>query len=192
MKTMKTLFLVAFMLTIVTGYANENVIDVPSKAITVLKFSNVKKGHQYTIIDNQGVLLYSETIDRNGTFSKKFDFTALKDGSYTVELNKDFEIIVTPFIVQSKSVIFLESKVRTVFKPVVRTKGNQLLISLMSMDVQTLDIELFYNGESIFKDQLKGDQILNQVYKLSSQEKGDYYLHMTSGDRVFNKSFKLL
>ncbi|MEM5563522.1 hypothetical protein WNY78_00330 [Psychroserpens sp. AS72] len=192
MKTIKTLVMVAFMLTIVTGYANENVIDVPSKAITTLKFSNVKKGHQYTIIDNEGVILFSETIKRNGTFLKKFNFTALEDGSYTVELSKDFEIIITPFIIQSNNVVFLESKEKTVFKPVVRTKDDQLLISLLSMDTKTLDIELFYNGESILKDTLTGDQVLNKVYKLSEKEKGDYYLHMTSGDRVFNKTFTLL
>ncbi|WP_040280623.1 hypothetical protein [Psychroserpens damuponensis] len=191
MKTIKTLLLVAIMLTMVTGYANENVIDAPSKAITVLKFSNVKKGHQYTIIDNEGVTLYTETIKRNGTFLKKFDFTALEDGSYTVELSKDFEIVITPFIIQSRNVVFLDSKEKIVFKPVVRTKDNQLLISLLSMDVETLDIELFYNGVSILKDELTGDQVLNKVYKLSDHEKGDYYLHMTSGDRVFNKSFKL-
>ncbi|MFT5242537.1 MAG: hypothetical protein ACJA1H_000973 [Glaciecola sp.] len=191
MKTMKTILTVVMMLTIVTGYANENVIDVPSKAITLFKFSNVKKGHQYTILDNEGTVLYTEMIKRNGTFLKKFDFTALNNGSYVIELERDFEIIVTPFIIQSNSVLFLDSKEKTIFKPVVRLENDRLLISHMSLEEEPLNIELFYEGERIFKDQLVGKQILNQVYKLSDPEKGSYYLRMSSGDRSFIKSFEL-
>lgn len=191
MKTIKKLVLLALMLTIVTGFANENVIDVPSKAIAVLKFSNVKKGHQYTILDNQGETLFSETIKRNGTFLKRFDFTGLKDGSYTLELEKDYEIIVTPFTIKSNSVMFLERNEKTIFKPVVRLENNQLLISQMSFDSQPLKVELFYEDQSIYKGELIGEKILKQVYKLSAQEKGDYYLRLSFGDRYFIKNFKL-
>ncbi|WP_047549640.1 hypothetical protein [Psychroserpens sp. Hel_I_66] len=191
MKTIKRLLVVAIMLTMVTGYANENANDVSAKVITVLKFSDVKKGHQYTIIDNEGVVLFKETIERNGSFSKKFDFTALNEGSYTVELEKDFEIIVTPFIIQSKNVVFLDSKVTTVFKPVVRSRDNQLLVSQMSLNEQPLKIELYYNDELILKDELKGKSVLSQVYRLSANEKGDYYVRLESGKRVYKKSFEI-
>jgi hypothetical protein len=191
MKTIRTLFLVAVMLTIVTSYANEKAIETASKGITLFEFSNVKKGHQYTILDNQGVELFTETIKRNGTFAKRFDFTALNDGSYTIELEKDFEIVVTPFIIQSNNVIFLESKEKIIFKPVVRFENNQLLISQLSLDKQPLEIKLYYNGERIFKDQLIGDKILTQVIKLSTQERGDYHLSMSFGGRTFIKNFEL-
>jgi hypothetical protein len=192
MKPIKTILLVVILLTTVIGYANEKVIDVSLKGITILKFSNVKKGHQYKIIDDKGTILFTEKIKRNGTFVKRFDFTALNNGSYILELDKDFEIIITPFIIQSNNVVFLEKNEKVIFKPVVRTENNQLLISHMSLEEQPLKIELYYNGERIFKDQLVGDKILNKIYKLSSQKKGSYYLNMTSGGRSFIKSFELL
>jgi hypothetical protein len=191
MKTIKTILLAAILLIVSSGFANEKAIETTVKGITVLKFSNVKKGHQYKIIDDQGTVLYSETIKRNGTFAKRFDFTALNDGSYTLELDKDFEIVITPFIIQSKTATFLENNERVIFKPVVRTENNQLLISQMSLDEEPLQIELYYNGERIIKDQIVGDKILNKVYKLSAQEKGNYYLSMSSGDRSFIKTFEL-
>jgi hypothetical protein len=192
MKPIKTILLVVILLTTVIGYANEKVIDVSLKGITILKFSNVKKGHQYKIIDDKGTILFTEKIKRNGTFVKRFDFTALNNGSYILELDKDFEIIITPFIIQSNNVVFLEKNEKVIFKPVVRTENNQLLISHMSLEEQPLKIELYYKGERIFKDQLVGDKILNKIYKLSSQKKGSYYLSMTSGGRSFIKSFELL
>ena len=136
--------------------------------------------------------MYSETIERNGTFAKRFDFSALTDGSYTLELDKDFEIIIKPFIVQSKNATFLRNNESVVFKPVVRTENNQLLISQISLDAEPLKLELYYNGVRIFKDQIEGDKILSKVYRLSAQEKGDYYLSMSSGERSFVQSFELL
>ena len=117
------------MLTIATGYANESCINVPSKATTILKFSNVKKGHQYTIKDSKGSILYRETIKRNGTFSKKFDFTDLDDGFYTFEIIKDFEIVVRPFKILSQEVLFLNDEVTKEFKPLVRLENNTLMVS---------------------------------------------------------------
>jgi hypothetical protein len=137
-------------------------------------------------------VLFSEKIDRNGSFAKRFDFTALNDGAYSLELEKDFEIIVTPFIIQANNVVFLEKNEKVIFKPVVRTENNQLLISHMSLEEQPLKIELYYNGERIFKDQLTGHKILNKIYRLSAQEKGSYYLSMSSGGRFFVKNFELL
>ena len=163
MKTIKTILLVVMLLTTVTNYASEKVIDAPVKGITILRFSNVKKGHQYKIIDDQGTVLFSEKIQRNGSFAKRFDFTALNDGAYSLELEKDFEIIVTPFIIQANNVVFLEKNEKVIFKPVVRTENNQLLISYMSLEEQPLKIELYYNGERIFKDQLTGHKILNKM-----------------------------
>lgn len=192
MKTIKTILLVVMLLTTVTNYASEKVIDAPVKGITILRFSNVKKGHQYKIIDAKGTVLFSEKIERNGSFAKRFDFTALNDGAYSLELEKDFEIIVTPFIIQANNVVFLEKNETVIFKPVVRTENNQLLISHMSLEEQPLKIELYYNGERIFKDQLTGHKILNKIYRLSAQEKGSYYLSMSSGGRFFVKNFELL
>nr|WP_321221166.1 hypothetical protein [uncultured Psychroserpens sp.] len=191
MKTIKKVLFVAMMLTIATSYAGENTNGVITNATKLLKFSNVKIGHQCKIIDENGTILYKEKIKQNGTFVKRFDFTALNDGSYTIELEKDFEIIVTPFIIQSNNVVFLDKEVKTVFKPLARTQEDQLLISHMSLDEEPLEIELYYNGERIFEDQLSGDKILTRVIKLSAKEKGDYHLNMTVGGRSYVKTFEL-
>jgi len=191
MKTMKKMLVLVIMLTIATGYANENNVNVPNKTITFLKFLNVKKGHQYTIKDHQGSILYSETIKRNGTFAKKFDFTDLSDGFYTFEISKDFEIVIKPFKIESQNVLFFEYLEKKVFKPLVRMENNKLLISQLSPAEQPLEVDIYYEGELIFSDELKGHKILKRVYELSKKEKGYYYLNLKSGERKFSKSFEL-
>lgn len=191
MKTIKNLVVFVMMLTIATGYANENYIDGSNKVITVLKFSNVKKGHQYTIKDNQGFVIYSKTIDRNGTYTQEFDFTALADGLYTFEIIKDFEITVKPFQIAAEQVLFLHDMETKEFKPVVRLENHDLMISHLTLEEKPLVIELFFNGELIYADELKGSKILKRIYKLSAEEKGSYFLRLKSGNRLFTDSFKM-
>nr|WP_321232839.1 hypothetical protein [uncultured Psychroserpens sp.] len=191
MKTMKKMLVLVIMLTIATGYANEINRNVSSKAIAVLKFINAKKGHQYIIKDSQGLILYTETIKRNGSFSKRFNFTDLDDGFYTFEINKGFEIIIKPFQIESQTVSFIENMVTKEFKPVVRLEGDKLMISQLSPDLKSLKIELFYDGKCIHSEELKGSQVLERTYKLSKEVKGDYYVSLKSDDRCFSKTFKL-
>lgn len=191
MKAVKNVLVFVIMLTIVAGYANENCINVPSKSITILKFSNVKKGHKYSINDNKGYAIYSGTFKKDGTYSKKFDFSNLKDGLYTLEISKDFEIVIKPFEIKEHNVFFLEDKETKAFKPVVRIDNNTLMISQLNLDKTPLDVELFYNDELIYSDQLKGGKVLERVYKLPKEERGEYYVSLKSGDRYFYDRFKL-
>jgi hypothetical protein len=186
----RLLFVVLFSM-VTTSYAHKSSVEISLGGITTLVFTNVKNGHQYRIIDEYGTVLYRETITRNGAFSKRFDFSALKDGAYTLELEKDFEIHITPFIMQKKQITFLKHCERITFKPVVRLEKDKLLISQLSLEGASLDIELLYNGERILKDEIVDGQVLNKVYQLSSKEKGNYDLRMVTGDRLFLKTFTL-
>ena len=97
MKTIQTkVLIVVFMLGSFVNYAN-NDLDfnkiINAKKVKVA-FKNVKKGHQLTLKNEKGVKLHSETVSITGLLTKVFDLSSLKNGIYTIELNKDYEIIV--------------------------------------------------------------------------------------------------
>lgn len=188
MKTIKMYFTIAMMFTIVSSYAN-HIDHIPSTGIITLEFSNVRKGHQLIIKDNQDTVVHRETIERNGDYLKKFDLSALKDGLYVIELEKDFEIIIKPFKIESKQIWYLENGATTIFKPVLRFKSNQLIISQLSLNKLPLNVEIFYEDKLIHSDLLKQESILNRVYRLSKLEKGEYSVRMVSGNRVFIERF---
>ncbi|WP_051605444.1 hypothetical protein [Sediminibacter sp. Hel_I_10] len=190
MKALKHMLVVVSMLTLVTGYSNE-IKNESTKDITTVRFVNAKKGHQILIKNEEGSVIHKETVERNGSYSQKFDLTNLSDGFYTIELNKDFEIIVKPFKIASKEVIFLNAEQTTVFKPVVRAEKTKVMISQLALNDKPLKIELYYNDELIHKDTLKDGIILKRVYALSNKRKGTYSIRMTSGDRVFVERFTI-
>ena len=184
MKTLKKMLVLVIMLTIAAGYANDSGMNVPTKTTITLEFSNVKKGHQYIIKDSRGSVIYSESIKRNGSFSKEFNFTSL-------EISKDFEIIIKPFKIQSQKVIVLKDKETKLFKPVIRLKDNTLIISQMTLESKPLQVELVYDDEVIHSDELHGGQILKAKYGLSNNEKGTYYLEVVVGETIGAKKINI-
>lgn len=191
MKKIIQTVLVALMLGTSSSYATETTIVDKKGTEAKVELVNVKKGQHLYIIDSEGEILYQEKIKRNGTFIKNFDFTSLKDGMYTLEVNKDFQIDVTPFAVKSGKAIFKKKEGKTIFKPVVRTNKNKVLVSKFDFDAAPLHVTIYYDGDVIFKETVRGGNVLQRVYKLRKDIKGDYRVVMKANDRTYSNEFSL-
>jgi hypothetical protein len=195
MKTIKRkVLVVAFMLGTLFSYAHHkdnfsNTIDV--KKVKVV-FNGVKKGHTLTIKDQDGIMLHSENVSKEGNLIKFFDLSALKEGNYNIELNKDVTIIVKPFQVKSNTVIFKKDLEREIFKPVIRNKENTIFISKKSFDNdEPVKIILYYNDDAIYNETVKKGSTLNKIYKLDATKKGNYRAVVLNNGRNYIKEFKI-
>ncbi|PQJ69153.1 hypothetical protein BTO14_14090 [Polaribacter butkevichii] len=194
MKTkMKIVIIVALMFGTLIGYANNNISDNDLKAKKTVKveFNNVKKGQTLTIKNGEGVAVYNNEIKNSGNYSKTFDFSALEDGIYTAELNKDFEIIIKQFFVKNGLVTFLNNKNEKVFKPVIRVENNLLYVSKIAFNNEPLKVAIYYNNEEILSDTIEGNQILKRIYKLSEGQNGNYKVIVSTNDRSYVKNLTI-
>lgn len=190
MKTVKKITLVVLMLVSTLSYAeksNSNFIA----SITVVEFANAKKGQQLLVKDEFGITLHSETVSKTGKLTKIFDLRQLKNGKYTIELDKDFEIKIKTFEVKNNIVTFLTEKEFTEFKPVIRREQNKLLISQMSLDLNPLNVELYYGDDLIYSETIKDEKSIKRVYELSKHKTGEYHTVITSEDRTYINYFNL-
>ncbi|KAB8151496.1 hypothetical protein EZY14_018415 [Kordia sp. TARA_039_SRF] len=159
----------------------------------VVTFENVKKGHQLVIKDANLLVVYKEAIQKDGNYRKGFDLTALPDGKYTVELDKDVQIVIIPFTVSSNTVTFQKENETVVYKPMVRLDGNHLFVSRLSLDVQPLQMKLYYTesiqqGRTlIYKEDIKNTKIVERVLQLSKEKKGTYVITFESQGRTFTE-----
>ncbi len=193
MKTTKKILLVVLMLGTLIGYANDNnTADVILNAKKVkVEFRAVKKGHTFTIKDSRGTRLYKQTVTSSGNFSKLFDLTALENGSYTAELDKDFEVIIKPFIVDNGLVTFLGNKKEKIFKPVIVNKKDLVLISKIEFNNKPLNVTIYHENEMIYNEKVSGDNYLNRVYSLAKSPRGSYKIIINSDNRTYTKDFIL-
>ncbi|WP_146105299.1 hypothetical protein [Polaribacter butkevichii] len=190
---MKIVIIVALMFGTLIGYANNNISDNDLKAKKTVKveFNNVKKGQTLTIKNGEGVAVYNNEIKNSGNYSKTFDFSALEDGIYTAELNKDFEIIIKQFFVKNGLVTFLNNKNEKVFKPVIRVENNLLYVSKIAFNNEPLKVAIYYNNEEILSDTIEGNQILKRIYKLSEGQNGNYKVIVSTNDRSYVKNLTI-
>jgi hypothetical protein len=191
--TFKKYLLVVLMFGTFINYATEknntnNLID--GKKVKV-EFTAVKKGQVLSIKDANGSIVYNDIIETSGNYSKIFDVTALKNGRYTTELEKNFEIIIKPFFVENGLVTFLTQNTKTIFKPIIRTAENLVFISKMSFDNAPIRITLYYEGTIIYSETIKEEKELERVFRLLKTKKGAYRVAINSKKRSYSKSFKI-
>tara|TARA_R110002072_G_scaffold198577_3_gene356172 strand:- start:507 stop:1127 length:621 start_codon:yes stop_codon:yes gene_type:complete len=193
MKTIKRkVFVAIFMLVTIVNFANNNNLNTLLSADKVkIVFNNAKKGNQLVIKDADGAILHSEEIKKEGTLVKTFNLSELKNGIYTLELEKDLQIVVKTIKVDNNNVTFLEDAEKLIFKPLVRNKENKLMITKIAFDAKPLQISIYYNNEVIYSETIEGDKILNRIYSLDKNLKGDYKVVSYNNGRSYVNTFKL-
>jgi len=185
MKTLfKNMLVLAVMLGTCTSYANATLEVLPT-------FNSVKKGNSISVTDASGKIVFSGLINFNGNISHLYDFSQLKDGTYIIEVNKDFEIEISTVEVKNNTVSFINKRSEKIFKPVFRLENGKLLISKMALDHPKMEVELYYGNELIHAETVKGSEILNRVYQLDHSIKGEYTAVVKSNGRVFAKNFRI-
>ncbi|MCL5127022.1 hypothetical protein [Algibacter sp. L4_22] len=184
----KILFAVA-MLTVLVGNAKDKSSALKKGLIkTALTIDNVKEGNLLSIKDQNGLTLYKELIVESGTYRKGFDLTALPDGDYFFEVDKDIEIKTIPFTVKSNKVVFKKDEEVTVFKPFVREKDGFVYISKLAPNYASLKISIYgnYNNDYqlLYSDKFENLQTIEKAYKL---ETGSYKIVLNSDNNEYTK-----
>lgn len=157
---------------------------------TVLTIDNVKKGNFLSIKNYNGIILYKELIGKKGVYNKGFDLTVLPDGNYFFELDKDLEIKIIPFSVESNVVVFSKNEETTIFKPLVIQKDNKILVSKLAPKYEPLKIRIYgknYEGDFtlLHTEKIEGIQTIKRIYSL---KKGNSYkIVFNSNNREFTE-----
>lgn len=200
MKTLikKSLLVVAVLATSLTFADEDKIFSVKSNANkTTVSINNVEQGELLSIIDENNIVIYKETINTKGLYNKTFDLTDLPNGNYFFELDKALKILTIPFNVNYNKVTFNKDEEVIVYKPTIRLKEELLFVSQLSMRKAPLKIEMFYdkdftgNYELIHSETLKNNTTPEKIFKLSEKEKGRYKIVFTTEGRLFEEKFNL-
>jgi len=194
-KEVKTGILLVTTLATMLSYATPTTLDKKFKIEnTTLSIYDVKQGQQLVIKDSNGLVIYKESIDKSGLYKKGFDLTALPNGEYYFELDKDLEVQVIPFTVRMNQVEFLKDKETKFFKPVIRFKENKVLLSRLSFDQKPLEVKIYYDYDSygdyevLHDEKFSDTKIIERVYQLDKNKKGSYKVVVKTEGREFTET----
>jgi hypothetical protein len=193
MKTLikKYLVAVAFLLSIVSYATEKNISSTTEGKKVKVEFTAVKKGQVLSIKNANSIVMYSDIIEIAGNYARTFDLTGLENGKYTTELEKDFETIIKPFLVENGLITYTPEENKTIFKPVIRTQDNLLLISKISLENQPVKITLYYMDAVIYTETSKDTKVLNRALRLLKNKKGNYTVAINADNKNYSKSFKI-
>lgn len=184
--TKKGMLMVALFATITVFAKDANTIIKTDAKKTSIVLEHVKEGDLVFIKDQSGLVLYKEAIQANGVYKKGFDLTALPEGNYVFELEKDLEISTMPFSVVSNTVIFNKADEVTYFKPHIRQAGDLVLLTELSpkMDPTSIDVYAIYDDETVLRhsEKVENAQIIEKAFKL---EKGKYKIVISSNNKEY-------
>lgn len=160
-------------------------------SITVLKYVNVKQGYQVTILDKYGVKLYQESIEKTGLYTKGFDLTTLPTGEYSFELDKGFEIQITPFEVLNGKVKLSENGMETVFKPVIRKDNGLVFLSHLSLN-EEVQIQILNDKNNVLHSETIDAEVeLRKVFDFTELPLNNYTFVIKTKDRRFVNRVRL-
>ncbi|GAA4803026.1 hypothetical protein [Litoribaculum gwangyangense] len=159
---------------------------------TLLTLKNVKGGNLLSIVDNNGIILYKEIIEKSGNYTKGFDLTSLPDGKYIFEINKDLEITTIPFSVTSNNVVFNKEASETIYKPFTRVQGDMVYVTKLALNDEPLKIEIYFTSASdyelMFSETIENTRNIQKAYKLTGLDKGNYKIVIKTEGRTFTKN----
>lgn len=179
---------VALMLGTLINYANVESISKNTSTSTKVIFENVEKGHALVIKDHSGTVIYNENISKNGKLIKFYDFSHLDNGDYSIEVEKEYELLIKEFNVKN-GVTTLKSE-EVIFRPVILTKKDRVFISRINFDKSPLNVTVYYKGYVILEETISSeDKVLEKTYHLDQALKGDYTVTVSSKNSSSRKEF---
>lgn len=191
--TKKGILMVTMFATLLSFANDASLFNIKNDAKrTSLTLSNVKKGNLLSVKDINGVILFKEYIQEAGTYTKGFDLTALPNGAYIFELDKDLEINTIPFTVKHNIVLFEKEKEKTIFKPMVRVEGDKAYVSKLALYDEPLEIKIYFEGfdglELMYSETIENTKTIERVYKLDGLNEGSYKIVFNTEGRQFIKN----
>ena len=173
--------------------AGHELIKEKDSKVTNMSFKSVEQGSNLTIKDAKGLVLYKESINRTGKYSKGFDLTELPNGDYYFELESELKIVLIPFNVTLSKVNFKKEEENTIFKPVLKVKDEMVYLSRPSFDKTPIAVKIYFseNYDLILSEKFEKESEVKRVYDFSKSKRGNYVFVFESNGRKYSRTIKI-
>ena len=174
--------------------ATENLEVTPidkSKMIRMELSTPIEASINIMLINKADKVVYRDQISPGATFDEEFDFSTVRQGTYTLvsEMgNMRYNRILK---VTGDAVKFTESFYS--FVPQFKLVGDRLMIQYIKNPDENIAITIENEKELIYDDYYTDQEnIINITYDLGNLSEENYLVNFSSGKNFFTYEFKLI
>lgn len=171
-----------------------NISLEPSKSSATVKvhFMNISTSTPATmnVLDQSGDIIYKEVLEGRASYTKKYNFSELKPGKYSMVLKSETVEIQKPFIVglngnvrEDKSEAFKK------FKPAVIEKNEKEQVHIMFNNSTGAPLSVTLvdkKGNILYKEKVQENENYGRVINLKDVPSGHYTLVVSCYEHHYN------
>lgn len=136
------------------------------------------------IKDRRGVTLHREEL-RDGLYMKKYDFSSLPVGKYTVEVRTKEGVTKEPFqILSRRQAIY--------FKPGVQVESDMVKLAFMNKVDTPVYVRLYdRHGKVMYEEKVASQEMYAKGLNVSKLLRGQYSLSIVGDNYTYARSIEL-
>jgi len=191
-KSIKTgLLSVALLATAVANASKIVTIKNTENKTVRIELSAITEGETISVIDANGVNLYSEDLQEKDSYAKKFDFSTLPTGVYFIETKETKQIAITPVVVNEDKINILTEATKRFKAPEVKVEENTARILVKNFNEAAVSISIYDINGNLIKNESSKNLLIYQAYNFDNLEKGTYTISVTQGEYSFTEKVEL-
>lgn len=174
-KIVRSIAVVALMFVVATGLAKEPKLSLTPNVEKSLNFEMDKRSEQtfVSIVDTNGVIIYTEEIAVANIYSKKFNLKNLPEGSYFLKVEDALKEMVFAFVIDDSEIKIMERKENA--KPVFRKKDGRVFLNLLNLEKEVIKIKVFdSDGRIVFQETITDEILIEKVFNFEDAFKDNY------------------
>ena len=195
MKTIKATFIIAALALVsyaATATGNLTVNMVPAeKNLAVVEIDNMKLDHfEIEVLDERGDLMFSKkTTNEALNYKKKYDFSLLENGIYTLRVEVDKEFKEKKFELQNGEIQILD--IKKVVEPFFTYEDKAIKMSFLNFENEKVGLYVYSNNELLYEKSLGSDFAINHGLDFSKLEPGKYSVVLATDIEWFNHDVQI-
>ncbi|HKL31745.1 MAG TPA: T9SS type A sorting domain-containing protein [Tangfeifania sp.] len=194
MKTMKATLLITVLALIsstvfATGNLKSNMSQIETDKAVVAATNMKFDLFEIEVKDVFGQTLFSKTTEAKADYKRTYDFSALEDGVYFLNVNHGNEYYTKRFQLESGEVTVLEE--RKVVEPYFVQKGHKVKMSYLNFPNDDMSIYVYDDSGLLHEEELKNEFAVHKSIDMSELRSGEYRIVFSSGYEIFEKDITI-
>ncbi len=192
-RIMKITLSIAFLFISALGMANEMDLRIISKnesKTLLFNYDNSATDAQLRFVDVEGNVIFTESLEDNSEYSKKFNLSSLESGIYFLEVEDAVKQTAFTINVEDTNVEIKSKSEKT--KPFFRKKDGMVYLNLLNLEKEEVTISVFDGHERIVTSELlENKEIVEKAFNFKNAHEGLYIIKVKKGFETYYENIQI-